>query len=296
MFDKKKCGICGTKNTKDAITCASCGAPLPIRSKEDVEKVASAAAQDSEIGVLVAGVMEKVGVDGYIAVEVVGGSEYEIEYIEGMRLSNGYISSDFVTNATDMEAVMDDPFILVADVEVSAADDISSILEKTAGRSKSLVVIANDVKGDAMHTLVERNRGGKLKCLAVKAAGSGDQRKAVLDDVAILTGGSVISKEGGRKLNTATVDDLGRARRVVATGKETTIVEGRGSEESIIARIKQIKARLEEITSESEREELSMRLANLVGGVAILKVRTPSEKRRVEDALSAVRAAIKRTM
>jgi len=265
--------------------------PDEIKSKEDAQKVASFAAHDNEIGNLVVEVMEKVGIEGYIIVEVSGSVEYGIECIEGYRFDSGYMSSDFVTNSERMEAVMNDPYILVTRV----VNDILPVLEKIPRRAKSLVFIAGEVGGEALNTLVGSNLRGKLKCLAVEVPGLGDRRKAALEDIAILTGGTVIGAEVAPKLNAVTVGDLGRARRVVSTTKETTILLGRGSEEAIMARIKQIKAQIKESTSESDREELRMRLAKLIGGLAILKVRSPSEKRQAEDAISAVKVAVEKT-
>jgi chaperonin GroEL len=263
-----------------------------------VAQVATISAADAEIGNLIAEVMEKVGKDGVITVEESKGIQYETEFVEGMQFDRGYISPYFITNAERMEAVIEDPYILITDKKVSAVADILPALEKILQVSKNLVLIAEDVEGEALATLVVNKLRGTLNCLAVKAPGFGDRRKAMLEDMAILTGGKVISEEVGRKLDSTTVADLGRARRVVATKDETTIVEGKGSDEAIQARIKQIKAQIEETTSDFDREKLQERLAKLAGGVAVIKVGAATEvelkekKHRVEDALSATRAAV----
>jgi len=271
---------------------------IPIAGKEQVAQVATISAADPQIGDLIADVMEKVGKDGVITVEESKGLMFETEFVEGMKFDRGYISPYFVTNRERMVAEIEDPYILLTDKKISAVADILPILEKTVQVSKNLVVIAEDVEGEALATLVVNKLRGTLNCLAVKAPGFGDRRKAMLQDMAILTGGMVISEEVGRKLDSATVADLGRARRVVADKDDTTIVEGKGSEEQIQARIKQIKAQIEETTSDFDREKLQERLAKLAGGVAVIKVGAATEtelkekKHRVEDALSATRAAV----
>jgi len=270
----------------------------PVTGKDQVAQVATISAADPEIGNLIADVMDKVGKDGVITVEESKGLKYEIEYVEGMQFDRGYISPYFITNAEKMEAVIEDPYILITDKKVSAIADILPSLERILQVSKNLVLIAEDVEGEALATLVVNKLRGTLNCLAVKAPGFGDRRKAMLEDIAILTGGKVISEELGRKLDSVQVSDLGRARRVVSTKDETTIIEGKGSEEAIQARIKQIKAQIEETTSDFDREKLQERLAKLAGGVAVIKVGAATEvelkekKHRVEDALSATRAAV----
>ena len=255
-------------------------------------------AKDKEIGDLLAEVMEKVGKDGVITVEESKGTKYEIEYVEGMQFDRGYISAYFVTNAERMEAVIEDPYILITDKKISAVSDILPALEKILQVSKNLLIVAEDVDGEALATLVVNKLRGTINVLAVKAPGFGDRRKAMLEDMAILTGGKVISEEVGRKLDSVTVEDLGRARRVTSDKDNTTIVEGKGSEEEIKGRIKQIKAQIEETTSDFDREKLQERQAKLVGGVAVIKVGASTEielkekKHRVEDALSATRAAV----
>jgi len=269
-----------------------------VKGKEEITQVATISAADKEIGELIAEVMEKVGKDGVITVEESKGLQFETEYTEGMQFDRGYISPYFVTNPDRMEAVLEDPFILITDKKTSAIADILPILEKVANARASLFIIAEDVDGEALATLVVNKLRGTLNVLAVKAPGFGDRRKEMLRDIAILTGGQVISEEVGRKLDSATINDLGRARRVVATKDETTIVEGAGDPEAIKGRAEQIRAQIETTTSDFDREKLQERLAKLAGGVAVIKVGAATEtelkekKHRVEDALSATRAAI----
>ena len=270
----------------------------PIKGKEQIAQVAGLSAHDDEIGNLIADVMEKVGKDGVITVEESKGIKFETEFVEGMQFDRGYISPYFITNAERMEATLEDPYILITDKKISAISDILPLLEKLLQISKNLVVISEDVEGEALATLVVNKLRGTLNCLAVKAPGFGDRRKAMLEDIAILTGGQVISEEIGRKLDSATVADMGRARKVVSNKDDTTIVEGKGSDDDIKGRIKQIKAQIDETTSDFDREKLQERLARLAGGVAVIKVGAATEvelkekKNRVEDALSATRAAV----
>lgn len=271
----------------------------PVSGRGDIAHIATISAADPEIGDLIADVMDKVGKDGVITVEESKGLKFETEYTEGMQFDRGYISPYFVTNPDRMEAVLDEPYILITDKKISAISDILPILEKLIQTGKKeVVVVAEDVEGEALATLVVNKLRGTLNCLAVKAPGFGDRRKAMLEDIAILTGGRVISEEVGRKLDSVTLDDLGQARRVVANKDETTIVEGKGSSDAIQARIKQIKTQIEETTSDYDREKLQERLAKLAGGVAVIKVGAGTEvelkekKHRVEDALSATRAAV----
>jgi len=270
----------------------------PVTGKDQIAQVAAISSADTEIGNLIAEVMDKVGKDGVITVEESKGLKYEIEYVEGMQFDRGYISPYFITNAEKMEAVIEEPYILITDKKVSAIADLLPALERILQVSKNLVIIAEDVEGEALATLVVNKLRGTLNALAVKAPGFGDRRKAMLEDIAILTDGKVISEEVGRKLDSVTTADLGKARRVVATKDETTIIEGKGSEQAIQARIKQIKAQIEETTSDFDREKLQERLAKLAGGVAVIKVGAATEvelkekKHRVEDALSATRAAV----
>ncbi len=271
---------------------------VEVKGKEQIAQVGTITAKDKEIGELIAEVMEKVGKDGVITVEESKGIKFETEYVEGMQFDRGYISPYFVTNAERMETVIDDPFILITDKKISAVADLLPALEKILQTSKNLLIIAEDVEGEALATLVVNKLRGTINVLAVKAPGFGDRRKAMLEDIAILTGGRVISEEVGRKLDSVTVDDLGRARRVTSDKDKTTIVEGKGSDEALKARIKQIKAQIEETTSDYDREKLQERQAKLVGGVGVIKVGAATEvelkerKHRVEDALSATRAAV----
>ncbi len=271
----------------------------PVRGHDEVAQVATVSAADEEIGNLIAEVMDKVGKDGVITVEESKTLAFETEYVEGMQFDRGYISGYFVTDTTRMEAALDEPYILITDKKISAIADIVPVLEKVLQLGKKeLVIVAEDVDGEALATLVVNKLRGILNVLAVKAPGFGDRRKEMLRDIAVLTGGQVISEELGKKLDTTQVGDLGRARRVVATKDETTIVEGRGAQKDIDARVKQIKAQIEETTSDYDKEKLQERLAKLSGGVAIIKVGAGTEvelkekKHRVEDALSATRAAV----
>ncbi|RMG98958.1 MAG: chaperonin GroEL [Chloroflexi bacterium] len=272
---------------------------ISIDSKAEIASVASISAQDPEIGQLIADVMDKVGKDGVITVEESRGLEFETEYVEGMQFDRGYISPYFVTNSETMEAVVEDAYILIHDKKISSAQDIVPILEKLVQiGKKNLVVIAEDVDGEALATLVLNKLRGMINALAVKAPGFGDRRKAMLQDIAILTGGQVITEEMGRKLESVQISDLGRAAKVVATKDDTTIVDGQGDEAQIKARIEQIKVEIERSTSDYDREKLQERLAKLAGGVAIIRVGAATEvelkekKHRVEDALSATRAAV----
>jgi chaperonin GroEL len=269
-----------------------------VKGKEQIAQVATITAKDKKIGNLIAEVMEKVGKDGVITVEESKGIEYEIEYVEGMQFDRGYISSYFITNAEKMQAAIEDPYILITDKKISAVADLLPALEKILQVSKNLLVVAEDVDGEALATLVVNKLRGTINVVAVKAPGFGDRRKEMLNDMAVVTGGKVISEEIGRKLDSVTVEDLGRARRATIDKDNTTIVEGKGSEEAIKARIKQIKAQIEETTSDYDREKLQERQAKLAGGVAVIKVGAATEvelkerKHRVEDALSATRAAV----
>ena len=270
-----------------------------VETRDRIGQVASLSAHEEAIGETIAEAMEKVGKDGVITVEESKGLSDEIEYVEGMQVDRGYISPYFITNADRMEAVIEDAAIIITDKKVSAVADLLPALEKLlqVGR-KNVVVISEDVDGEALATLVVNKLRGTLNILAVKAPGFGDRRKAMMEDIAILTGGTVVSEETGRKLDSAVVEDFGQARRVSSTKDETTIVEGRGSEEAIQARINQIKTQIEETTSEFDREKLQERMAKLSGGVAVIKVGAATEielkerKARVEDALSATRSAV----
>jgi len=271
---------------------------IPVAGKEQVAQVAALAAVDHDIGDLIADVMEKVGKDGVITVEEGKGLKFETEYVEGMKFDRGYISPYFITNPEQMRVELEDPYILITDKKISALSDILPTLEKIVQTSKNIVIIAEDVEGEPLATLVVNKLRGTLSPLAVKAPGFGDRRKAMLQDIAALTGGKVISEEIGRKLDSVTVEDLGRARRIVADKDNTTIVEGKGSSEAIEGRIKQIRSEIDISTSDYDKEKLQERLAKLAGGVAVIKVGAGTEvelkekKHRVEDALSATRAAV----
>ena len=275
------------------------GMAQTVETRDRIGQVASLSAHEEAIGETIAEAMEKVGKDGVITVEESKGLSDEIEYVEGMQVDRGYISPYFITNSDRMEAVIEDAALIITDKKVSAVADLLPALEKLlqVGR-KNVVVISEDVDGEALATLVVNKLRGTLNILAVKAPGFGDRRKAMLEDIAILTGGTVVSEETGRKLDSAVVEDFGQARRVSSTKDETTIVEGRGSEEAIQARINQIKTQIEETTSEFDREKLQERMAKLSGGVAVIKVGAATEielkerKARVEDALSATRSAV----
>ncbi|GAB4514246.1 MAG: chaperonin GroEL [Anaerolineae bacterium] len=271
----------------------------PIETKEEIANVASVSAQDSEIGNLIAEVMDKVGKDGVVTVEESRGLEFETEYVEGMQFDRGYISPYFISNAESMEAVIEEPYILIYDKKISAAQDIVPVLEKLVQIGKrELVIICEDVDGEALATLVLNKLRGMLNVLAIKAPGFGDRRKAMLRDIAILTGGTVISEETGRKLETATLQDLGRAGKVVSSKENTVIVDGAGDEAAIKGRIEEIRREIEISTSDYDREKLQERLAKLAGGVAVIRVGAATEtelkekKHRVEDALSAARASV----
>jgi len=288
----------GIERATEAIIDEIKGVCTEVKGKEQVAQVGTITAVDKEIGDLIAEVMEKVGKDGVITVEESKGIKYETEYVEGMKFDRGYISAYFVTNAEKMEAEIEDPYILITDKKISAVSDLLPALEKILQVSKNLLIIAEDVDGEALATLVVNKLRGTINIVAVKAPGFGDRRKAMLEDMAILTGGKVISEEVGRKLDSVQVEDLGRARRVTVDKDDTTVVEGKGSEEEIKARIKQIKTQVEETTSDFDREKLQERQAKLAGGVAVIKVGAATEvelkerKHRVEDALSATRAAV----
>jgi len=272
---------------------------IEVKGKEDIAHVASISAADTAIGDLIAEVMDKVGKDGVITVEESKGLAFETEYVDGMQFDRGYISPYFITDAETMQAVLSNPYLLIYDKKISSAQDIVPILEKLVQTGKrDLVIIAEDVDGEALATLVLNKLRGTFNVIAIKAPGFGDRRKAMLQDIAVLTGATVITEELGRKLDSATINDLGRADKVSATKDETTIVGGAGSEEAITARINQIKAEIENSTSDYDREKLQERLAKLAGGVAVIGVGAATEtelkekKHRVEDALSATRAAV----
>src|SRR5579859_3188004 len=272
---------------------------IPVESKKEIAQIASISAADEQIGELIAEVMDRVGKDGVITVEESRGINFEVEYVEGMQIDKGYISGYFVTNTEKMEASLENPYILITDKKISAVQDILPIIEKIVQQGRrEVVIISEDVDGEALATLVVNKLRGILNVLAVKAPGFGDRRKEMLRDIAVLTGGTVISEEIGRKLDSVTAEDFGKARRVVATKDDTTIVDGNGSPEQIKARMTQIKAQIEDTTSDYDKEKLQERLAKLSGGVAVIKVGAATEvelkekKHRIEDALSTTRAAV----
>jgi chaperonin GroEL len=276
----------------------------PVETKDDLAHIAAISARDSDIGELISEVMEKVGKDGVVTVEESQGLKLDKEYVEGMQLDRGYVSAYMVTSndAGRMEATLEAPMILVTDKKISAVADILPTLEKVVGAGKALLIVAEDVDGEALATLVVNKLKGTISALAIKAPGFGDRRKAMLEDIATLTGARVISEEVGRKLDSVALEDLGQARRVTATKDTTTIVEGKGDSNAIEARKSQIKLQIDDTTSDFDREKLQERLAKLSGGVAILKVGAATEvelkekKHRIEDALSAARAGVEEGM
>ncbi|MGA3057722.1 MAG: chaperonin GroEL [Candidatus Limnocylindrales bacterium] len=274
----------------------------PIDSRAEIAAIATISAADPEVGDIIAEVMDKVGKDGVVTVEEGQSLGLEKEYTEGMQFDRGYISAYFVTNPDRMETVLDTPRILITDKKISAVPDMLPALEKAVQIGRPLLIIAEDVDGEALATLVVNKLRGTVQVLAVKAPGFGDRRKEMLRDIAILSGGTVISEEIGRKLDSVTIEDLGEARRIVATKDDTTIVDGAGAPEAIKARMAQIKAQIEDTTSDYDKEKLQERLAKLAGGVAVIKVGAATEvelkekKHRIEDALSTVRAGIEEGM
>ena len=289
----------GIEVGRDAIVRQISDMSTPVSDREKIAQVASISAADAQIGELIADVMDKVGKDGVITVEESKGLEFETEYVEGMQLDRGYLSPYFVTNSERMEAALDNPYILIHDKKISSAQDLVPILEKLMQMGKrEIVIIAEDVEGEALATLVLNKLRGTLNALALKAPGFGDRRKAMLQDIAILTGGEVITEELGKKLENTSINELGQADRVISTKDDTTIVSGAGDSAQIKGRIEQIRSEIDASTSDYDREKLQERLAKLAGGVAILRVGAATEtelkfkKTRVEDALSATRAAV----
>lgn len=271
---------------------------VPLKGHADIAQVAAISSQSEEIGRLIADAMDKVGKDGVITVEDNKAMTTDLELVEGMQFDRGYISPYFVTNPDRMEAVLEEPFVLVTDRKISAIADLLPVLEKVIQQGKPLLIVAEDVEGEALATLIVNKLRGTLTAVAVKAPGFGDRRKAMLEDMATLSGGRVISEETGLKLDQTRIEDLGKARRVTIDKDDTTIVEGAGKPEAVQARIKSIKAQIEETTSDYDREKLQERLAKLAGGVAVIKVGAPTEveqkekKHRIEDAVSATKAAV----
>ena len=269
-----------------------------IEGKADIAQVATISSANAETGELIAEAMEKVGKDGVITVEESKSMATNLSVVEGMQFDRGYISPYLVTDTDKMEAVLDDPYILITDRKISAIADILPILEQVVKAGKQLTIIAEDIDGEALTTIVVNKLRGTFKALAVKAPGFGDRRKAMLEDIAILTGGTVISEELGRKLDSVTIEDLGRARQIRSTKEETTIVDGMGDKDKIAARVAQIKKQIAETTSDFDKEKLQERLAKLAGGVAVIEIGAATEvemkdkKYRIEDALNATRAAV----
>ena len=275
------------------------GLSKPTRDQKEIAQVGTISANsDPTIGNIIAEAMSKVGKEGVITVEEAKGMETNLDIVEGMQFDRGYLSPYFVTDAERMETVLQDPYILLNEKKISNMKDLLPVLEQIARSGKPLLLIAEDIEGEALATLVVNKIRGTLQCAAVKAPGFGDRRKAMLEDIAILTGGQVISEDLGIKLENVTMDDLGRARRVSITKDDTTIVEGLGEKGNLEGRVKQIRAQIEETTSDYDREKLQERLAKLVGGVAVINVGAATEsemkekKARVEDALNATRAAV----
>ena len=269
-----------------------------VETKAKIAQVAAISSGDAEVGDLIAEAMEKVGKDGVITVEESKSMDTNLSVVEGMQFDRGYISPYMVTDTEKMEAVMDDPYVLITDRKISSVADILPVLEQVVKQGKQIVIIAEDLDGEALATIVVNKLRGTFKALAVKAPGFGDRRKAMLEDIAILTGGTVISEEVGRKLDSVTIEDLGRARQVRSSKEETTIVDGAGDKAQISARVAQLKKQIAETTSDFDREKLQERLAKLAGGVAVVEIGAATEvemkdkKYRVEDALNATRAAV----
>ncbi|MCR4963324.1 MAG: chaperonin GroEL [Firmicutes bacterium] len=270
----------------------------PVKSKKEIAQVASISANDTTIGEIIADAMEKVGNDGVITVEESQGFETTSEVVEGMQFDRGYLSPYMVTDTDKMEAVLDNPYILITDKKISAINEILPVLEKVVQSGKQMLIIAEDIEGEAQATLILNKLRGTFTCVAVKAPGFGDRRKAMLQDIAILTGGTVISGEVGIKMENASVDMLGTARQIKITKDTTTIIDGNGDSNEIASRVAQIKRQYEESTSEFDKDKLQERMAKLAGGVAVIKVGAATEtelkekKLRYEDALSATRAAV----
>ncbi len=270
----------------------------PIEGKESIAQVAAISSDDQEVGSLIAEAMERVGNDGVITIEESKGFTTELDVVEGMQFDRGYVSAYMVTDTDKMEAVLENPYILITDKKIASIQEILPVLEQVVQQGKPLLLVAEDIEGEALSTLVVNKLRGTFNAVAVKAPGFGDRRKAMLEDIAILTGGEVITEELGRELKSATIDSLGRASKVVVSKENTTIVEGAGEAAQIASRVNQIRVQLEETTSEFDKEKLQERLAKLAGGVAVVKVGAATEtelkerKLRIEDALNATRAAV----
>src|SRR5713101_3156223 len=288
----------GIQKAVDAVVDEIKRLSVPVKGHEDVAHVASISSQDEQIGSLIADAMDKVGKDGVITVEDNQAIATELEVVEGMQFDRGYVAAYMVTNPDRMEAVLEEPFVLITDRKISAIQDLLPVLERVVQQGKPLLIVAEDVEGEALATLIVNKLRGTFTAVAVKAPGFGDRRKAMLEDMSILTGGQVVSEELGLKLDSVQLNQLGKARRVTITKDDTTIVEGAGKPEQIKGRINQIKAEIEKTTSDWDKEKLQERLAKLAGGVAVIKVGAATEtelkekKHRMEDAVSATRAAV----
>ena len=288
----------GIDKAVDAISADIEAAARSVKGKDEIKQVAVLAAHDDEMGALLADVMDKIGREGVITVEESKGLNYEVEYVEGMQIDRGYISPYLVTNLDRMVAELDDPYILITAEKISVISDLLPLLEKLSAVTRNIVVVAEDIEGQALATLVVNKIKGTLNCVGVKAPAFGDRRKAILEDMAVLFGANVISKEVGKNLDSAEISDLGRCRRVIATKDDTTFVEGAGDQGNIQARIKQIRLQAQDTTSDYDREKLEERAAKLAGGVSVIKVGAATEvelrekRQRLEDSLSATRAAM----
>ena len=288
----------GIEKAVEAVVAEIKRVSVPVKGHEDVAHIAAISSQDGKIGELIAEAMDKVGKDGVITVEDSQGIETELEVVEGMQFDRGYLSPYMVTNPDRMEAVLEEPFVLITDRKVSAIQDLLPVLEKVVQQGKPLLIVAEDLEGEALATLIVNKLRGTFTAVAVKAPGFGDRRKAMLEDMAVLTGGQVISEDLGLKLDQTKIEQLGKARRVTVNKDDTTIVEGAGKTEAIQGRIKALKSQIEETTSDYDKEKLQERMAKLAGGVAVIKVGSPTEveqkekKHRIEDALSATKAGV----
>lgn len=288
----------GIQKAVDVLVSELKGISSKVEGKQAIAQVAAISAADDTIGQLIADAMDKVGKDGVITIEESKTMQTELEVVEGMQFDRGYISPYMSTDVDKMEAVLDDPYILITDRKITVIQDLLPVLEKVVQQGRGLLIIAEDVEGEALATLVVNKLRGTFKAVAVKAPGFGDRRKAMLEDIAILTGGCVISEELGRKLDSVQMEDLGRARQIRVNKENTTIVDGSGNAEEIKARVAQVRAQIEETTSDFDREKLQERLAKMAGGVAVIKVGAATEvelkekKLRIEDALNATRAAV----
>jgi chaperonin GroEL len=288
----------GMLRAADAVADAVRKSATPVSGRDDIRRVASISAGDDQIGEMIADAFDRVGRDGVISVEDGQGMETEVEVVEGMQFDRGYISPYFATDQSSMEAVLDEPFILITDRKIGAVADLLPVLEKVVPTGRPLLIVAEDVEGEALATLVVNKLRGSFTAVAVKAPGFGDRRKAMLQDLAVLTGAQVISEEVGLRLDLATLEQLGRARRAVVTKDDTTVIEGAGDRVAIEARVEEIRQQIAETESDWDREKLQERLARLVGGIAVIKVGAATEtemkerKARVEDALAATRAAL----